>query len=109
MISAYFLVSMKNVREGQTDPAIGFVKDALKMGYVKEAMGTFGVYDAFLKVEYDQGEGLEAGLREVRDIRDKIKKMDNVVTATMIFDSSVLDAIEREKNYKLKDLVKDMI
>jgi DNA-binding Lrp family transcriptional regulator len=72
METAYVLVKSKMAHE------MDVMNDILKIDQVKEAKGTFGVYDIFVKIEADTH-------HEVEDIiTKKIRKMDHVISTTTL-------------------------
>jgi hypothetical protein len=101
MLTAYVLVSMKNIRGRQKDPTEDFIREVRKLGYVKEATPLYGAYDAFLQVECDYDGGSESGLKEVAEI----KKMDDVMTATVFIRTSDMGAAEKKSLYGLMDRI----
>lgn len=108
MISAYVLVSIENAKSGQADPTQGFIKEVMKLGYVKEAVGTFGVYDAFLKIEYGNGDSIASELEGMKGAIQGIRDLGGVTT-TMVLDSKVMEAIKKDGSYDMKRIVRDMV
>jgi DNA-binding Lrp family transcriptional regulator len=69
---AYVLVKSKMAHEMEV------MKDILKIDAVKEAKGTFGVYDIFIKIEAKTS-------KEVEDaITKQIRKINNVLSTTTL-------------------------
>ena len=54
------------------------MNDILKINYVKEAKGTFGVYDIFVKIEAPSQKDIE------NTITKKIRKIKNVLSTTTL-------------------------
>lgn len=72
MESAYVLVKSEIAHE------MGVMNDILKIDNVKEAKGTFGVYDIFVKIEADTSQ-------QVEDIITKqIRKIAHVLSTTTL-------------------------
>ena len=72
METAYVLVKSQMAHE------MDVMNDILKIDQVKEAKGTFGVYDIFVKIEAETHQ-------EVEDIiTKKIRKMDHVMSTTTL-------------------------
>jgi len=72
METAYVLVTSKMGHE------MDVMSELLKITAVKEAKGTFGVYDTFVKVEASSS-------KEVEDIiTKKIRKINNVMSTTTL-------------------------
>jgi hypothetical protein len=94
MISAYVLVNMKDIKV----PAGIFVEKVLKLSYVKEATGVYGVYDAVLRVECEKPEDLKYDIGEIR-------KIENFLDSTMIIGLSEPDSPKKEDVYIPKDQV----
>ena len=69
---AYVLVKSKIGRE------MDVMNDILKINGVKEVMGTYGVYDIFVKVQVTTRKEIE----EV--ITKKIRKINNVISTTTL-------------------------
>ena len=69
---AYVLVKSKIGHE------IDVMNDILKIDGVKEVMGTYGVYDIFVKVEVPTRNEIE------KIITQKIRKVNNVVSTTTL-------------------------
>jgi DNA-binding Lrp family transcriptional regulator len=72
METAYVLVKSVMAHEMEVMNAI------LKLNSVKEAKGTFGVYDIFVKIESDSSQTIED------IITKKIRKIPNVVSTTTL-------------------------
>ena len=72
METAYVLVKSEMAHEMEV------MKDILKIEHVKEAKGTFGVYDIFVKIEADTSQ-------QVEDIITKqIRKIAHVLSTTTL-------------------------
>lgn len=72
METAYVLVKSEMAHEMEV------MNDLLRLEMVKEAKGTFGVYDIFVKIEADSS-------KEVSDIiTKKIRKIPNVISTTTL-------------------------
>ena len=72
METAYVLVKSAIAHEMEV------MNDILKINYVKEARGTFGVYDIFVKIE-------ALTQREIENtITKKIRKVKNVLSTTTL-------------------------
>ena len=69
---AYVLVKSKIGRE------VDVMNDILKIDGVKEVMGTYGVYDIFVKVQVPTRNEIE------KIITHKIRKVNNVVSTTTL-------------------------
>lgn len=69
---AYVLVKSKMSHEMEV------MNDVLKIDGVKEAMGTYGIYDIFVKVQAPTSRDLE------RVITYKIRKVKNVLSTTTL-------------------------
>ena len=69
---AYVLVKSKIGHE------VDVMNDILKIDGVKEVMGTYGVYDIFVKVEVSTRNEIE------KIITQKIRKVNNVVSTTTL-------------------------
>ena len=72
METAYVLVKSKIAHEMEV------MSDLLKIDAVKEAKGTFGVYDIFVKVEAKTNKELEDAITQ------NIRKIKNVVSTTTL-------------------------
>ncbi|MBM3896564.1 MAG: Lrp/AsnC family transcriptional regulator [Thaumarchaeota archaeon] len=72
METAYVLVKSAIAHEMEV------MNDILKINYVKEAKGTFGVYDIFVKIEAPSQKGIE------NTITKKIRKIKNVISTTTL-------------------------
>lgn len=72
MEAAYVLVKSKMAHEMEV------MNDILKISYVKEAKGTFGVYDIFVKIEAPTQKDIET------IITKKIRKVKNVLSTTTL-------------------------
>jgi len=72
METAYVLVKSAIAHEMEV------MNDILKINYVKEARGTFGVYDIFVKIEAPTQSDIE------NVITKKIRKIKNVVSTTTL-------------------------
>lgn len=72
METAYVLVKSKIAHEMEV------MNDILKINYVKEARGTFGVYDIFVKIEALTQRDIE------NTITKKIRKVKNVLSTTTL-------------------------
>ncbi len=53
------------------------MNEILKIDSVKEAKGTFGVYDIFVKIEANSS-------KDIEDIIAKIRKVSNVISTTTL-------------------------
>lgn len=69
---AYVLVKSKIGHEMEV------MNEILKMDGVKEVMGTFGVYDIFVKVQVTTRKEIEAVITK------KIRKINNVISTTTL-------------------------
>ena len=69
---AYVLVKSKIGHE------VDVMNDILKIDGIKEVMGTYGVYDIFVKVEVSTRNEIE------KIITQKIRKVNNVVSTTTL-------------------------
>ena len=69
---AYVLVKSKIGHE------VDVMNDILKIDGVKEVMGTYGVYDIFVKVQVPTRNEIE------RIITNKIRKLNNVLSTTTL-------------------------
>ena len=69
---AYVLVKSKIGHE------VDVMNDILKIDGVKEVMGTYGVYDIFVKVQFPTRNEIE------KIITQKIRKVNNVVSTTTL-------------------------
>ncbi len=67
METAYVLVKSVIAHEMEV------MNEILKIDFVKEAKGTFGVYDIFVKIEANSG-------KDIEDVIAKIRKVSNVVS-----------------------------
>ena len=72
MESAYVLVKSAIAHEMEV------MNEILKLDSVKEAKGTFGVYDIFVKIESNSSQDIED------TITKKIRKIPNVVSTTTL-------------------------
>jgi DNA-binding Lrp family transcriptional regulator len=72
METAYVLVKSEIAHEMEV------MNDILKINYVKEARGTFGVYDIFVKIEAPTQRDIE------NTITKKIRKVKNVLSTTTL-------------------------
>lgn len=72
METAYVLVKSQIAHEMEV------MNDILKISYVKEAKGTFGVYDIFVKIEAPTQKDIET------IITKKIRKVKNVLSTTTL-------------------------
>ena len=72
MESAYVLVKSTVAHEMEV------MNEILKLDSVKEAKGTFGVYDIFVKIESNSSQEIED------TITKKIRKIPNVVSTTTL-------------------------
>jgi len=72
METAYVLVKSAIAHEMEV------MNDILKINYVKEARGTFGVYDIFVKIEATSQRDIE------NTITKKIRKIKNVLSTTTL-------------------------
>ena len=72
METAYVLVQCKIAHEME------ILKALLDVDYVKEAKGTFGYYDIFVKIEADEATMIE------NIITTKIRTISNVTTTTTL-------------------------
>jgi DNA-binding Lrp family transcriptional regulator len=96
MAWAYVLVTVDSAKStnrsggANKDPTGDFLKEALKLGYVKEAAGVHGVYDAVLKIEGRHREELDSRIREIKGRKE-------VTIATPVYDVSIRN-IAREKS-----------
>jgi len=72
METAYVLVKSEMAHEMEV------MNEILKIDSVKEAKGTFGVYDIFIKIEADSSKELEY------IITKKIRKIPNVISTTTL-------------------------
>lgn len=72
METAYVLVKSAIAHEMEV------MNDILKINYVKEARGTFGVYDIFVKIEALTQRDIE------NTITKKIRKVKNVLSTTTL-------------------------
>lgn len=72
METAYVLVKSAISHEMEV------MNDILKINYVKEARGTFGVYDIFVKIEATTQREIE------NTITKKIRKVKNVLSTTTL-------------------------
>ncbi len=71
METAYVLVKSVIAHEMEV------MSEILKIDSVKEAKGTFGVYDIFVKIEANSS-------KDIEDIIAKIRKVSNVVSTTTL-------------------------
>ena len=72
METAYVLVRSEIAHEMEV------MNDILNLDLVKEAKGTFGVYDIFVKLEAENGKDLEVAITK------KIRKIPNVLSTTTL-------------------------
>ena len=72
METAYVLVKSVMAHEMEV------MHEILKLDSVKEAKGTFGVYDIFVKIEADSAQDIEDVITK------KIRKISNVVSTTTL-------------------------
>ncbi|MGI0002798.1 MAG: Lrp/AsnC ligand binding domain-containing protein [Nitrosopumilaceae archaeon] len=72
METAYVLVKSAIAHEMEV------MNDILKINYVKEAKGTFGVYDIFVKIDAPSQKDIE------NTITKKIRKIKNVISTTTL-------------------------
>ena len=72
METAYVLVKSAMAHEMEV------MNEILKLDSVKEAKGTFGVYDIFVKIESDSSQDIEDVITK------KIRKIPNVVSTTTL-------------------------
>ncbi len=72
METAYVLVNSETAHE------MDVMRELLKLDFVKEAKGTFGVYDIFVKIEANSS-------KEIEDIVTKqIRKTEHVLSTTTL-------------------------
>ena len=72
METAYVLVKSVIAHEMEV------MKDILKLEHVKEAKGTFGVYDIFVKINADSGKEIE------NVVTKQIRKIKHVLSTTTL-------------------------
>jgi len=71
METAYVLVKSVIAHEMEV------MKDILKLEHVREAKGTFGVYDIFVKIETNSS-------KDIEEVITKIRKVSNVASTTTL-------------------------
>jgi len=102
MNSAYVLVTIENAKVRDKDPTKEFITDIKKLGYVKEAMGVMGAYDAILKIEYGPKSDLTLRLNEIKDMR-------HVTTAYTLVNVSNTAHLNDEIPYKSRKTIPDNV